>query len=200
MSLREKNKAEKLARITAAARALFAEQGFAETTTRQIADRAGVAAGTVFLYVSSKEELLFLVWRDDISVVVERAFATLPGTGLLDELMHLFHAFGAFYMQDPALSRIYVRENLFVGGELGERNRAFTNAFLARLGERVGEAIARGELSPGIDVLSACFGFFSAYLLALIALLMGELDLDAFAYVLRATLHQQIHGMIGGKS
>jgi hypothetical protein len=114
--------------------------------------------------------------------------------------MHLFEAFGAFYVQDRALSLVYVRENLFADGAIGERNRAFTYAFLARVGERVGAAMARGELSPGVDVPSACFGFFSAYLLALIALLLGELDLDAFARVLRASLSQQIHGMIGGKS
>ena len=35
---RERNKLEKRARIVAAARRLFAEQGFAETTTVQIAE------------------------------------------------------------------------------------------------------------------------------------------------------------------
>src|SRR5438270_7531666 len=58
---RERNKQEKLERITAAARELFAEHGVDEVTTQQIADRADIGTGTLFLYAKSKGELLLLV-------------------------------------------------------------------------------------------------------------------------------------------
>lgn len=199
MSLREQNKLDKEARIRAAARALFAEKGFEATTTKEVAERAGVATGTVFLYVRSKEELLFLIWREEIGRVVEAAFATLPTTGLLDELMHLFGSFARFYLEDRALSLVYVRENLFAQGESGATNRAYTHAFLVRVAERIVAAVARGELAPTTDPLLACFGFFGAYLLALIALLQDEFDLDGFEATLRGTLGQQLQGLHGGK-
>lgn len=44
-------------RILDAADTLFRERGFDATTTREVATRSGVAAGTVFNYFSSKEAL-----------------------------------------------------------------------------------------------------------------------------------------------
>lgn len=61
VSRRERNKQAKLDRITAAARELFAEHGIDEVTTQQIAEKADIGAGTLFLYVKSKGELLLLV-------------------------------------------------------------------------------------------------------------------------------------------
>jgi AcrR family transcriptional regulator len=61
VSRRERNKQAKLDRITAAARELFAEHGIDEVTTQQIADKADIGAGTLFLYAKSKGELLLLV-------------------------------------------------------------------------------------------------------------------------------------------
>lgn len=57
---RERNKLEKLERITSAARALFAEKGVSEVTTAEIAASADVASGTLFLYAKTKGELLLL--------------------------------------------------------------------------------------------------------------------------------------------
>ncbi|MFK4807721.1 TetR/AcrR family transcriptional regulator [Microbacterium sp. ZW CA_36] len=58
---RERNKQDKLQRITAAARELFTEHGVDEVTTQQIADKADIGTGTLFLYAKNKGELLLLV-------------------------------------------------------------------------------------------------------------------------------------------
>ena len=58
---RERNKQDKLQRITAAARELFTEHGVDDVTTQQIADRADIGTGTLFLYAKNKGELLLLV-------------------------------------------------------------------------------------------------------------------------------------------
>ncbi|KNH15806.1 TetR family transcriptional regulator [Arthrobacter sp. ZBG10] len=58
---RERNKQEKLDRIKAAADQLFAEFGVDDVTTQQIAEKADIGAGTLFLYAKSKGELLLMV-------------------------------------------------------------------------------------------------------------------------------------------
>ncbi len=58
---RERNKQDKLQRITAAARELFTEHGVDDVTTQQIADKADIGTGTLFLYAKNKGELLLLV-------------------------------------------------------------------------------------------------------------------------------------------
>ncbi|MFE3542454.1 TetR/AcrR family transcriptional regulator [Nocardia sp. NPDC059177] len=58
MSLRERQRRQVRADIQRAAFALFAESGFEDVTTEQIAAAAGVSASTYFRHVRSKEDLL----------------------------------------------------------------------------------------------------------------------------------------------
>ena len=52
--------AEKYQRILDAAVAVFADKGFFNSRISDIADRAGVADGTVYLYFKNKEEILMM--------------------------------------------------------------------------------------------------------------------------------------------
>lgn len=72
---RERNKQAKLERITAAARELFAEHGVDEVTTQQIADKADIGTGTLFLYAKSKGELLLLVQNSGYADALVRGTA-----------------------------------------------------------------------------------------------------------------------------
>ena len=60
--------------IVDAAVQLFIEKGFHKTTTRQIAQKAGVSIGSLYEYVASKEDVLYLVC-DNIHAAVEKAVA-----------------------------------------------------------------------------------------------------------------------------
>lgn len=50
--------------ITAAALGVFSEKGFAATRMQDVATRAGIAKGTLYLYFPTKEELFFAVVRE----------------------------------------------------------------------------------------------------------------------------------------
>lgn len=70
---------ENRARILAAARDAFAEDG-APPSMNQVAQRAGVGAGTLYRNYPTREALVLAVYQDE----VERIIATVPG--LLSEL------------------------------------------------------------------------------------------------------------------
>ncbi len=53
--------------LLAAALDLFVEKGYAATRVEEVARRAGVSKGTLFLYFASKEELFKAVVRENIS-------------------------------------------------------------------------------------------------------------------------------------
>jgi AcrR family transcriptional regulator len=55
---RQRRKDARPHELLEAALALFVEKGFAATRTEEVAQRAGVSKGTLYLYYSSKEELL----------------------------------------------------------------------------------------------------------------------------------------------
>src|ERR1035437_7110529 len=79
---RERSMDNKRMRIFEAAAALFNERGYDAVGTLEIAERADVAAGTVFRYASSKAELLLMVYnrelRDAIDVGARAAVAHAP--------------------------------------------------------------------------------------------------------------------------
>ena len=64
---RERRKQARPGELLDAALELFVEKGFAATRVDEVAQRAGVSKGTLFLYFPSKEELFKAVVRENIS-------------------------------------------------------------------------------------------------------------------------------------
>lgn len=175
--LRARNKEEKLRRIVRAGRALFVQKGFDATTTRAIAARAGVAAGTFFLYFAEKRDLLFHLFQEEVSATEEEAFGTLPAEApLAGQLTHLFGRFYAYYARDPRLSRVLLKELLFL--ERGERADllAYTLRFVGRVTELVERARSRGELAPEEEPASVAEHAFALYIGGLVAWLSGAFE------------------------
>ena len=165
---RERSKQEKRERIKAAARALFAEKGFAATTTQEIADRADIGTGTLFLYVQSKEEVLVLVFRDEMDRVCEQAFASLPRRApLLSALVHVFGALIAFHDRHQELARVFVKEVLFVKEQHRRAIYEFVDGLIARCADLVEQAKTRGEIDADVPAQLLAENCFAAYLVRL---------------------------------
>lgn len=74
--------------------ALFKQKGFHRTTTREIAKEAGFSIGTLYEYIRTKEDVLYLVC-DSIYEEVQERLSTLPtqaGTieGLIIAIRHYY--------------------------------------------------------------------------------------------------------------
>ncbi|MDA8323505.1 MAG: helix-turn-helix domain containing protein [Actinomycetota bacterium] len=148
---RERKKQETREALIAAARQLFAEQGFAATTVREIADAADVAERTFFRYFDSKEDLLlpdlFVRFREFEAAVRARPAAESPLTAIREAAIAVFAqpsaaVFGAVSPGidplDPAvaahLARAFVESEDRLAEVLTER--------LAATGGQVGAASA----------------------------------------------------------
>ena len=70
---------DRRAAVMAAALALFAERGFHGTRVPEIAERAGVATGTIYRYFASKEALVNAVFQDQKRAFAAAAAAFEPG-------------------------------------------------------------------------------------------------------------------------
>ncbi|MEW6775106.1 MAG: TetR/AcrR family transcriptional regulator [Bdellovibrionota bacterium] len=200
--LREKNKAEKRAAILKAARELFAAKGFEKTTIQEIARRAGVGTGTIFLYAKDKPALLFWVFQDEVGRAEKKALAALPKRApLLDKLFLLFRRLFYHYAQHPSLSEVYLRELIIPRGESGQQNVAFTLEFLEEIAKLVDDAKSRGEVHEDVSSLLAASNFFAIYYFALLGWLspLGD-DRESQLKRLRRSLHLQIDGLGGKKA
>jgi AcrR family transcriptional regulator len=146
---RARNKRDKLNRIKNAARKLFVSKGFDDATLREIAARAGVGLGTVFLYAANKRDLLFLIANEGLEEAIAAARATVQRDApLLDNLLAVFRHQYVFFARQPILSRLVLREMTFY--ESGAQARAFQatrDALIALIDGTVAQAMQQGRVA-----------------------------------------------------
>jgi AcrR family transcriptional regulator len=119
LSRRERNKQEKLDRIVAAATELFGERGVDDVTTQEIADRADIGAGTLFLYAKTKGELLLLVQNSTYADALAEGKQAAEGvTDPLDAVIAIVRPVVECNRKQIDNGRTYLREMVF--GDPGE--------------------------------------------------------------------------------
>jgi AcrR family transcriptional regulator len=191
---REQKKRDKEARIRAAALALFREKGYAAATTREVAERAGIATGTLFLYVKSKEELVDFVFTGEIAAVVERAFGTLPRKAdVVARMMHLFGALYDYYGTDLAMARVLIAGVILPPA--GARSTPLTFQFLDRVGALIAEAQADALIHAEAFPIELAMHAFSLYVGGLLALVNGYGSVVDSKNTLRRALEIHLAGL-----
>ncbi|PZF86259.1 TetR/AcrR family transcriptional regulator [Jiangella anatolica] len=111
---RERNKQAKLERIVAAADELFAQRGVDDVTTQEIADKADIGAGTLFLYAKTKGELLLLVQNSTYADALEQGKRAAESiTGPLDAVMAIVRPIVECNRKQIDNGRTYLREIVF---------------------------------------------------------------------------------------
>lgn len=81
----QRRKEDRPQEITEAAFAAFAEKGFTATRVEEVARRAGVSKGLLYLYFKTKEELFKAVIRSVVTPRVDELTRTLDGSELSAE-------------------------------------------------------------------------------------------------------------------
>lgn len=175
MNRRERRKEETLRRIEEAGWRLFRTRGYEATSTREIANAADIAAGTLFNYFPEKRSLLIHLMQRRIDAATTEAFATLPQSTLEAELTHVFAALTKSYADDRRLSRVFVKELLFTDGERRTASAAWTFGLVKRIAGLVENAQGRNELDPAVDPMEAAQQVFSAHYFGLITWLGGTI-------------------------
>ena len=151
--LRERGKSEKERRIKEAAKAVFSDVGYDAATTREIARRAHVSIGTIFVYAKDKRDLLFLVINDELDPVAAHAHRELPDNKpVLDRLCALARPWYVYFAANLTLGRYAFREMTFYEphsidfGEQCARYRARMRRIESWHCEIIAQGKARDEL------------------------------------------------------
>jgi AcrR family transcriptional regulator len=98
---------EKRERIFSAATELFAHFGFKKTSVSDIAEKAGVGKGTVYLVATNKEELFVQVVTREVEAYMEHASSLFDATRPADTLLLecSLHMFG-WYEERPLVKEL----------------------------------------------------------------------------------------------
>src|ERR1700694_5407775 len=130
--------------IIKAALEVFGECGLANARLQDIAERAGVSKGTIYLYFPNKEELFREMIRQTAVAAIERAEqANVPGTPT-NQLLAFMRGYWAF-VRSPVFITIY----RLVLGELHQfpdLAKFYAHEVVAR-----GQKLLGGIISRGID-------------------------------------------------
>lgn len=196
LKTRQEKKEETRERVRLAARALFSEVGFDETTTKAVAERAGVATGTVFVHARDKVDLLCMVMHDELAGAVEGAFTSIPDAPLLDQLLHVFRSVFAAYGRIPKLAPAFVKNTPSADGPNGVAVNGLTFDFIGRIGALVAGAQARGEIAADIPPMLLAQNVFALYFLALFGWVSGMTTLEtALDPQLKSSLALMLRGL-----
>lgn len=173
---RERAKQDKRRRILDAGRALFDERGVGGVTTQQIADRADVAIGTLYLYASTKAELLILVQNQKFATAVDAGLtaadtAARAGATTIETVLGLVEPVVACIREQPENGRTYLHELVF--GDPSEPHRREGLALSARLEEGL----------TGILADDAGIGPSDAYILARVIISIIHVTIIATLYL-----------------
>lgn len=190
MSLRERKRVQTVAAIRDAAARLFAERGFEATRTRDIAEAAGIATGTLFNYAPTKEDVVLLIWKERASRAVEAGFQAASAVrDPVDAIAALFGPIYALYAEDLDLGRVFLHHVIYRHGD-DEELRAINDGFVARIGVMLLPHAGAGAMAGGANV-------FAAYYLCLTAMLARRSSASEAQVLFRELVRAQARGWTG---
>ena len=139
--------------IIAAAAEIFKEKGYQAATTRDIAAAVGIQQATLYYYVSSKEELLYLVVHEPIMHLSEQveaiAKASWPTRVKLERAIAAHLA--AFDENYPHMF-VFVRELDNVVQALQDKLQTFPGSYQKLWEDIISQGVATGELRADLDI------------------------------------------------
>lgn len=154
---REQERVRRKQEILLAARGVFAQNGFRRATVEQVAQRAEVAKGTIYLYFENKEAILAELTICALRDLVERLTAANNGHSLLNpeaRLQAMAQAYLTFAQDAPDYYRLLTA---FDGGDFEDgfspQRRAQIHAESSRalelVTQAIGDGMALGVFVPG---------------------------------------------------
>jgi TetR/AcrR family transcriptional regulator, cholesterol catabolism regulator len=130
---------------------LFWKQGFAATTTRQIAAAAGMRQASLYYHIACKEDLIYhivLTSLSDIEASVSRAVQA--ETDPLQRVRCLIHAHLLALLKDQKRNSVVLTEILLIHGSRGEAIRDSRARYSRLVGRVMSDAQSAGHLRSDI--------------------------------------------------
>lgn len=166
---REREKAERRANIVDAAELVFLQDGFEASTMEQVATRAEVSKGTLYLYFESKDDLRSAIaerWVSALLARMHRALADVE-TGL-EGMGVIVDAYDAHFREHPNHCRMALS---WLGGTTAPCQTPTFDAHRERIAELVALVVSTlergqrdGTVREDLDPLVVSFQLWASFL------------------------------------
>jgi AcrR family transcriptional regulator len=166
------------AAVLAAAAAEFSERGYARSSIRRIAERAGLTSAAIYYHFPTKLACLEAVQNDALELMRSYWDPIMEGEGhIADRVAQLLRAAAQINTVNPHMAKISARIVMEDAGghpemsSVAELANAYTDAIYEKL---VADAFARGEIAQGASA--------QAVLDMIRGLMLGLSNVAAFQY------------------
>lgn len=163
MAVSETHRIEKRDRITEAAISVFAEKGYTSARVADVARKAGVADGTIYLYFRNKEDLLLSIFEEKMGMLLDELADALDG---IDDPLERVRVYAKQHFQqlrdNPELAQVFQVElrqsHRFLREYRPEKLWDYLNVFASAIedGKRA------GHFRADVDPFIAKWAFFGA--------------------------------------
>ncbi|WP_068161470.1 TetR/AcrR family transcriptional regulator [Rhodococcus phenolicus] len=134
---------DRRAAIAAAAIALLSDHGYRALSIAAVAERAGVATGTVYRHYTDKSELMVGIFRDLCVREVEAVTAASAAGSATGRVAAMVETFAQRALRNPRLAYTLLAEP--VDAALDAERLVLRRAFAAAFADAIGHGIATGE-------------------------------------------------------
>ncbi|MDX1582956.1 MAG: TetR/AcrR family transcriptional regulator [Thermoanaerobaculia bacterium] len=141
--------------IREAAMRVIARKGIAGASMQEIADEAGVAKGTIYLYFRNQKELLEAAVEKALDELSERIGKAFESEGTFAETLELLiRSHLEFFADNYELFQVHLATKYPEGADSGSTrcdrfSRTRYHAYLERLSKCLEKAMERGEIREG---------------------------------------------------
>jgi AcrR family transcriptional regulator len=187
--LRRRRKAERPGEILDAAFEAFSERGYAATRLEDVAARAGVTKGTIYVYFPTKEKLFEDMVRSHSAGLLADADAVLArakGTGA-EKLRALTDFFFTRCVEDRRgreIMRFMVADGKLFPQLVAEHYRDFVTPMMAMVSALLDEGVKAGEFRADLNPETVKIVIAPTVFLSMARLIFGDaLPLDKPAFI-----------------
>jgi TetR/AcrR family fatty acid metabolism transcriptional regulator len=193
MSDADKKRSDKRQRILDGALTAFALKGFYNTKVSEIAQEAGVADGTIYLYFKNKDDLLISLFEDRMEWIIARLSTDLEKLGgdTLGKFRHMVMIHCQLAVDEPELAEFITIELRQSAKFVKEYKNPKFGDYLKILQGLVEEGQKSGVMRADLDarlISRACFGALDEVLLQLTLSKAGADEVDEKATQLASML------------
>lgn len=148
----QKNRSEKYHKILQSAGAVFSELGFYKATISQIATKAGVADGTLYLYFKNKDDILYQYISFKTEQVFKKMHAAVEdGRTAEEKLRYLIHCHLQEFQNDKHMAIIFQSEVRYLR-DIQSQIKDISKMYLDLLSEIIEQGQIEGSMRQDLFV------------------------------------------------
>ena len=178
-------KEDKRFRILKAAVKVFAHRGFYNAKVSQIAQNAGIADGTIYLYFKNKDEILISIFEEEMAKFISKVRKEIESEPDIKSKLRIFvKTHLNFVEKNPKLAQVFQLElrqsNKFIKEYAGSKLKEYLNVAGDIIEEGQRHGVIRKDIHPGL-IKRALFGSLDEVATHWVLMKNGKYDLEKSA-------------------